>query len=79
MSKVNYFNCGKKGHIAPHCPEKEDEEEEEMDMKKKQIPTLLTRYSFTNARARALTTTPKYPTLKVYCQVTPSSFPCFRG
>jgi hypothetical protein len=36
-------------------------------------------YSFTNARTRALTTSPKYPTLKVYCQVTPSSFPCFRG
>jgi hypothetical protein len=35
--------------------------------------------SFTNTRTRALTTTPKYPTLKVYCQVTPSFFPCFRG
>ncbi len=35
-------------------------------------------HSFMNARTRALTTTPKYPTLNVYCQVTPLSFPCFR-
>jgi hypothetical protein len=39
MSKVKCFNCGKKGHIAPNCPENEDNEQEvvEKDNKKKQF------------------------------------------
>jgi hypothetical protein len=37
MSKVKCFKCGKKGHIAPNCPEKDQEEEQEV--KKKQFVT----------------------------------------
>jgi hypothetical protein len=29
MSKVKCFNCGKKSHIAPNCPEKDQEDEQE--------------------------------------------------
>jgi len=28
MSKVKCFSCGKKGHIAPNCPENEEDEQE---------------------------------------------------
>jgi hypothetical protein len=39
MLKVKCFNCGKKGHIVPNCPENEDNEQElvEKDNKKKQF------------------------------------------
>jgi hypothetical protein len=39
MLKVKCFNCGKKVHIAPNCPENEDNEQElvEKDNKKKQF------------------------------------------
>jgi hypothetical protein len=36
ISKDKCFNCGRKGHIAPNCPEKDKEEVEE---KKKQFIT----------------------------------------
>jgi hypothetical protein len=37
MSKVKCLRCGKKGHIAPNCPEKDEDEEHEV--KKKQFVT----------------------------------------
>jgi hypothetical protein len=39
MSKVKCFNCGKKGHIAPDCPEKDPEKNEEAENKRKQYDT----------------------------------------
>jgi len=40
MSKVKCFNCGKKSHIAPNCPEKDQEDEqEEQQVKRKQFVT----------------------------------------
>jgi hypothetical protein len=40
MSKVKCFNCGKKGHIAPNCPEKNQKgEQEEQETRRKQFFT----------------------------------------
>jgi hypothetical protein len=40
MSKVKCFNYGKKGHIAPNCPERDQEDDqEEQQSKKKQFVT----------------------------------------